>query len=222
MALVFPLNISCLSGFSSRFHWWCEYSANQLRNERKGSRGADLRLLLTAHRGGEIRGERHHKWGKSWKQRCRWGESSWLFSWPFPHSSPPSCLFFFGGGGLWHNASANRGNSNTLLWPKYSSVARWLAKRRSRSDGGGGAGLVRHFHIPVSAEAPLKFKYLSELEIDPFLWLSLPLCCQSSYAIAPISFHHCLLTSPILPSISAEGEKKSKGGSNAQRDRQKT
>lgn len=34
---------------------------------------------------------------------------------------------------------------------------------------GVGAGVVRRFHIPVLAEAPLKFKYLSELEIDPIL-----------------------------------------------------
>lgn len=114
-----------------------------------------------------------------------------------------SSLFFsllpiFGGRRLWHNASASGGSSNTLLWPKYSSVARWLAKRRSRSGGGGGAGLgwcgtATSYHT-VSAEAPLKFKYLSELEIDPLLWLSLPACCHSSVTpllnfLPPVSLH---------------------------------
>lgn len=140
--------------------------------------------------------ERHYKWGKSWKQlRLSLGRkflasfvpvSSLFFSFL------PIFFFWLGWwGGLWHNASASGGSSNTLLWPKYSSVARWLAKRRSRSGGVGGVGVGLGWcgtsTSPVSVGAPLKFKYLSELEIDPFLWLSLPLCCHSSVT-PPLQF----------------------------------
>lgn len=131
----------------SRFQWCVEYNANQLRNERGRSCGADLRLLLTAHRGGEIREDKDIRNEENPERAlgCCWGESFWLLSRPLPHSSAPPCLFYLGvgwGGGLQHNASASGGSSNTLLWPKYSSVVRWLAKRRSRS-GGGGVGLGR-------------------------------------------------------------------------------
>lgn len=144
MAVVFPLNISRLSDASavvlSRFQWCVEHNANQLRNERDRSRGADLRLLLTAHRGGEIREDKDIRNEENPERAlgCCWGESFWLLSRPLPHWSSPPCLFYLGGGGgLRHNASASGGSSNTLLWPKYSSVVRWLAKRRSRSGGGG-------------------------------------------------------------------------------------
>lgn len=149
--------------------------------------------------------ERHYKWGKSWKQlRLSLGRkflasfepvSSLFFSFL------PIFFFWLGWGGLWHNASASGGSSNTLLWPKYSSVARWLAKRRSRSGGGGvgtGLGWCGTSTSPVSVGAPLKFKYLSELEIDPFLWLSLPLCCHSSVT-PPLQFLS-ITVSPLHPS----------------------
>lgn len=128
---------------------------------------------------------------------------------------------YFLGGRLWHNASASGGSSNTLPWPKYSSVVRWLAKRRSRSGGGGGAGLgwCGTIPIPVSAEAPLKFKYLSELKIDPFLWLSLLLCCHSSVT-PPRQFLSITVSSRLAFNTSRrKNKKRSKGGRNAKKKR---
>ena len=135
-------------------------------NESNGSRGADLRLLLTAHRGGEIREEKDIRNEENPESSfgCRWGESSWLLS-----------LFLgWGGGGdygtmhLPAEAATRCYDLNTTVWRDD-----WLRGEAGVVEGVavglGWGGVARHFHIPVSAEAPLKFKYLSKLEIDPFL-----------------------------------------------------
>lgn len=89
---------------------------------------------------------------------------------------------------------------NTAVW-----CDDWL---REGASGWGGGGVVQHIHSGTSAEAPLKFKHLYKLEIDPFLFLSnylslsLPphLCCHSSFYLLSPSSH--LSPSPSSPAPS--------------------
>lgn len=222
---MFPFNIGCLSdalkvlSFYSRFHWWFEYSANQLRNQRNGSWGADLRLMLTTHWGGEIREEKdiRNKENPECSFGCCCGESSWLLSWPFPHSSSPCCLFFGGGDyGTTHlpaEAAATRCyDLNTAVWQDD-----WLRGEAGVVEGVGlGWGGAAYPH-PCISRSTFKFKYLSELEIDPFLWLSLPVCCHSSVT-PPLQFPSTSVSS-LLPSCLQEGKKEQRREQCKKRDR---
>lgn len=135
-----------------------------------------------------------------------------------------SCLFFLGGGdyGTMHlpaEAAATRCyDLNTAAWRDD-----WLR---------GEAGVVEGVDVDVGvgwAGAALPHPRISRstFKIQIFSrarnW-SIPLIISPSllplisYATAPLSSHHCLLTSPVLPSTLAGGEKKSKGESNAKRE----
>lgn len=103
-----------------------------------------------------------------------------LLFFQFPHSSPN--LFFWR---LQHIVSASGDSSNTLPWPKYSSVVRWLAKRRSR-----GGGVV----FTTSAVAPLKFKHLYKQEMDRILLSICPTPTPFPVPIIPVT--HLLLCHP--------------------------
>lgn len=97
---------------------------------------------------------------------------------------------------LQHIVSASGDSSNTLLWPKYSSVVRWLAKRRSR-----GGGVV----FTTSAVAPLKFKHLYKQEMDRIL-LSIcptphPISCPHHSCHSPVTLPPNFLLLPIFPSL---------------------
>lgn len=75
--------------------------------------------------------------------------------------------------------------------------------------GAGVGGVVQHIHSRTSAEAPLKFKHLYKLEVDPlrlssnYLSIFLPssllsLICYSIIPLSPSS-QSSLVLSPIFP-----------------------
>lgn len=155
-----------------------EYSANQLRNERNGSGDADLRLL--PKRLTEVaRSERR----ETLQMRKILKAASAVVGEKVPGFLRarfltllllPAYFFFFGWGGgdygtmhLPAEAAATRcSDLNTAAWRDD-----WLRGEAGVVEGGVGTGLGWRSTStsPVSVGAPLKFKYLSELEIDPFL-----------------------------------------------------
>lgn len=83
---------------------------------------------------------------------------------------------------------------NTAVW-----CDDWL---REGASGWGGGGVVQHIHSGTSAEAPLKFKHLYKLEIDPFLFLSNYLSLSLSLLIsAATHLFTCFLLLPIFPPL---------------------
>ena len=151
-------------------------------------------------------------------------ESSSLLSLPllfshFPHSSPPPSLFF-GDYRTMHlpveTAATRCYDPNTAVW-----CDDWLREGPRGWGGGGGGDVVQHIHSSTSAEAPLKFKHLYKLEMDPFLFFypiispSLPphLCCHSSfYLISPSSHLLPHLLPFFFPSSYVEFVQKGGGG----------
>lgn len=132
------------------------------------------------------------------------GESSSFLSLPllfshFSHSSPPPSLFFGDYSTMYlpvETAATRCYDPNTAVW-----CDDWLR------EGAGVGGVVQHIRSRTSAEAPLKFKHLYKLEMDPFLLSSnyvflfppSSLLSLSYYSIIPFGPYSYLSLSDIFP-----------------------
>lgn len=162
-----------------RFHWWHGHSVNRLVNKRAKATGWWANGNPAADAGCTNWRNKSKNWyGVCREKRRRGGSIFEEGSSLLPVSSLFSQPIFWR---LQHIVSASGDSSNTLLWPKYSSVVLWLAKRRSK-----GGGVV----FTTSAVAPLKFKHLykqkkmDQIILSPLVYL---------FPMPPVScpYHSC-------------------------------